>query len=81
MQQQKGRSDSDRPFFQLNYADDYLERNASLISVNKTSSLLGVGGAAGAASSFFFMLFIALTTIKIANAMIMKSITVCKNTP
>ena len=33
----------------------------------------GFGGSAGASSSFFFMAFIALTTRKIANAMMMKS--------
>ena len=50
--------------------------SASLISVNKTSSADGLGGAAGAASSFFFMLFIALTTMKMAKAIIRKSMTV-----
>ena len=38
--------------------------------------LLGFGGAGGASSSFFFIEFIALTTRKIANAMIRKSMTV-----
>jgi hypothetical protein len=48
----------------------------SRISVNNTSSAEGFGGSAGASSSFFFMLFIALMTMNMAKAMIKKSTTV-----
>ena len=50
--------------------------NRSRISVSRDSSADGLGGGAGAASSFFFIEFMALTTMKMANAMMMKSTTV-----
>ena len=53
----------------------------SRISVSSSTSAEGAGGAAGASSSCFFMLFIALTTINMANAMMMKSTTVWVNAP
>lgn len=53
----------------------------SRISVNSTSSLEGLGGSAGAASSFFFMEFIALITMKMAKAMMMKSTIVWMKLP
>ena len=50
--------------------------NKSLISVNNVSSFEGAGGAVGATSSFFFILFIPLITINMANAMMIKSMVV-----
>lgn len=50
--------------------------NKSRISDNKTSSLLGAGGASGSASFSRRTLFITLIAMKIANATITKSNTV-----
>jgi len=54
----------------------YLFFNKSRISVSKISSAVGAGGALVAASSFFLSELIPLITINIANAMMVKSITV-----
>ena len=48
---------------------NYLLTRASRISVRRTSSLVGSGGAAGASSSFFFALFIAFTIMNTDRAM------------
>ena len=53
----------------------------SRISVSSTWSLVGGGGAAGAAGFSLFSELIALTTMNIAKATIRKSIPVCRNLP
>lgn len=55
---------------------NYLALSASRISVNNTSSVEGFGSAFGATSSTFFIEFIALTIMKITNAIMTKSTTV-----
>jgi hypothetical protein len=55
---------------------------ASRISINNFSSLVGpAGGAGGAGGASFLNRLTCLTSMKITNAIIMKSKTVCKNTP
>ena len=53
----------------------------SRISLSSTSSALGFGGSTGLAASFFFTAFIALISMKIANATITKSTIVWMNLP
>ena len=59
--------------------------SASRISVNSTTSSLGLGGSAGFSSSSFsiraFAEFIALTTMKMANAIMTKSMTTLMKDP
>ena len=63
------------------YILSYFFASRSRISVSSTSSADGLGGAAGFSSSFFFMELMPLMTMKIANAMMTKSITVLMKTP
>lgn len=53
----------------------------SRISARRTCSAEGAAGAAGAASSFFLSELISRTTMKMTNAMIVKSTTVWMNFP
>lgn len=68
-----------KKFFVFSQTRNYF-LSKSLICVNN-SSWVGPAGAFGASSSFFFILFIAFTTIKIAKPMIKKSITVWRKLP
>jgi hypothetical protein len=53
----------------------------SRISVSRVTSGDGSGGSDGLAASFLFRVLIALITIKIAKAIIVKSMMDCMNLP